>query len=41
VLRDPGLARVLVARGRARAAELTWESCARDTLACWSRALAR
>ncbi len=41
VLRDPGLARVLVARGRARAAELTWKSCARDTLACWSRALGR
>jgi glycosyltransferase involved in cell wall biosynthesis len=41
VLRDPGLARVLVARGRARAAEMTWANCARDTLACWSRALGR
>lgn len=39
VLRDVDLARDLVRRGRERASELTWSACARDTRACWTRAL--
>ncbi|MCY2962009.1 MAG: glycosyltransferase family 1 protein [Planctomycetota bacterium] len=39
VLRDTELARDMARRGRARAAELSWAACARDTLACWRRAL--
>jgi glycosyltransferase involved in cell wall biosynthesis len=34
---DPGRARELAQRGRARAAELTWERTARDTLALYER----
>lgn len=39
VLREPDVAHELVRRGTARARELTWASCARDTVACWSRAI--
>jgi glycosyltransferase involved in cell wall biosynthesis len=39
VLGDAELARDLSRRGRERAAELTWSACARDTVACWRRAL--
>jgi len=41
VLRDHDLARDLARRGKARAAELTWSACARATVSCWRRALAR
>jgi glycosyltransferase involved in cell wall biosynthesis len=40
VLADRDLAGELVARGRRRAAELTWSACARATLEHWRRALA-
>ncbi len=40
VLTNPEFAHDLVQRGRARAAELTWSACARDTASCWERALA-
>ncbi len=36
VLRDPALALDLSRRGHARAAELSWERCARATLTAWS-----
>ncbi len=39
VLRDAEIAHDLARRGRQRAAELSWSACARDTLACWTRAL--
>lgn len=39
VLSHRELASDLTRRGRARAAQLTWSACARDTLACWTRAL--
>ncbi|MCU1447877.1 MAG: glycosyltransferase family 4 protein [Acidimicrobiales bacterium] len=40
LLQDPLLREELVLRGRARAAELTWEKTARSTLAVYRRALA-
>lgn len=39
VLREPDFARELVRRGTARARELSWSACARDTIACWKRAI--
>ncbi len=39
VLKDRDFARDLVRRGTERARELTWSACARDTVACWTRAL--
>jgi len=41
LLADAGLRADLVKRGRARAAEFTWERTARATLASWRRALSR
>jgi glycosyltransferase involved in cell wall biosynthesis len=39
VLDEPGLARQLCENGRARAAELTWDRCARQTFAAVEQAL--
>jgi glycosyltransferase involved in cell wall biosynthesis len=39
VLDEPGVARQLCENGRARAAELTWDRCARQTFAAVEQAL--
>jgi len=36
---DPALCETLAARGRRRAADFSWERCARETVAAWRRAL--